>query len=305
MHRLALTVCLAAILGSCSADRNSSAETATAESAENLFGAADFKTKTNDSTAVKSMKWDKNGTEFTYNRVGRHVSTPDTAVYLDIICDYLPGNQEFITTAAKAIDCATLTVRGLEKSNLPESDFQGPDAIEKTVKAIANDFTSRVYPELAADTAMYYIAQTGVVKYLIAYATPKVLTVSNYNEFYLCGAAHGMYDCTLTTYDRADNRPLGLDELIKPGQIGHIRSLLLDKMAQANGYASVTEYLSSLKDWINAQSLTPSTFPIYNAGLTEEGLTFIYPLYSIAPYSSGLQIFTLPYSQIKDDINYQ
>jgi hypothetical protein len=42
-----------------------------------------------------------------------------------------------------------------------------------------------------------------------------------------------------------------------------------------------------------------------NFYLTEEGLAVFYPLYTIAPYSEGIQVFIVPYQYFGDNLKYQ
>ncbi len=311
MYRFSILFCAAALLTSCS-DNGSNASSnpviTPADSASRLLDIINVKSTAPDSTYVENLTWNENDTKVDYKRLTRHISTPDSLVYLDIVCDYIPRNQANITYVARTIDESTLTVRGLDKSNLPASIYSGDHAVENTINAIARDFRTRFYDELKADTAMTFIAQNGIVNQLIHYVTPNILTYSNYTEFYLSGAAHGMSDFELTSFNRTSNRPLGFDQIVKRDKVTDVRKALAEVMAKSDGFDDESEYLERLSAWISDNggetNITAENLPIYNAGLTREGLTIVYPLYSIGPYVRGISVFTLPYKDLKDDLNY-
>lgn len=87
-----------------------------------------------------------------------------------------------------------------------------------------------------------------------------------------------------------------------------VREELVETMAKTDGYDDEDKYLEQLTQWISptngASTLTPETLPIYNAGLTRDGLTIVYPLYSIGPFVRGISVFTLPYDKVEDDLVY-
>lgn len=305
MYRFAISLALATSLAACSSsNKEYNPDQPATDPTGRSFGVIELKGNAPDSTYVQNLKWEENNVALSYTRVSRHVSTADSSIYLDLVADYLPGNLNYIASVARALDQSTLSVRNLAKSNLPESLYEGPDAVENTIAAISNDFSSRVYPELKADTTMMEIAQNGLVNELINFVSPTVLTKSNYTEYYLAGAAHGASNYILTSINRANNQPLTFEQIVKADEMNDVREDLLEVMARDNGFDSEDEYLQYLKDWTGDSKLTENTFPIFNAGLTREGLTVVYPLYSIAPFSSGIQVYTLPYKKIKDDINF-
>jgi len=311
MHRFPILLCAAAVLTACSnngSNQGPNQDISPADSAESLFDLVTVKSTAPDSTYVENMTWNENDTKVDYKRLSRHISTPDSLVYLDIVCDYIPGNQTYITYVARTIDESTLAVRGLDKSNLPASVFTGNDAVENTIDAIASDFKTRFYEELKADTAMTFIAQNGIVNQLIHYVNPQILTYGNYTEFYLCGAAHGMSAFELTSFNRTSNQPLGFNQIIKSDRMTDVRKELVGEMAKADGFDDESKYLEQLSVWIRdnggESNITADNLPIYNAGLTRDGLTIVYPLYSIGPYVRGISVFTLPYKKVKDYLNY-
>lgn len=308
MNRFLIILGLTAGLVGCSkgSDKCCNPDVAAQDSSGHALGVINIRNDAPDSTFVQDMTIKEDGTELSYRRVSRRVSTPDSLVYLDMVCDYIPGDQSYITAVAKSLDRSTLMVRNLEATNLPASTFDGPDAVEKTIAAIANDFSSRVYLELKSDSSIYETAQYALVNELVNYVSPKVLTRSSYSETYTMGAAHGASAYELTTIDRATGQALTLEQIVKKDEMDDVREDLVETIARAKGFKEEKDFLKQTGEFVNndANSMTEDNFPIYNVGLTREGLTFVYPLYSIAPYSDGIGVYTLPYRKIKDDINY-
>ncbi len=308
MNRFLIILGLAAGLVGCSngSDKCCNPDVAATDSTGRALGVINVKADAPDSTFVEDYKLNENGVEIAYKRASRRISTPDSLVYLDIVCDYIPDDQAYITAVAQSLDKSTLMVRNLETSNLPASTFEGPDAVENTIAALANDFANRVYPELKADSSVTELAQYALVNELINYVTPKVLTRTSYAETYVRGAAHGTASYVLTTVDRSNGQVLTFDQIVKKDEVKDVREELVETIAKAKGFKEEKDYLKSVGEFVNndPNSLTEANFPIYNVGLTREGLTFVYPEYSIAPYSDGIGVYTLPYKEIKDDINF-
>lgn len=188
MYRLSILMLAAVAVTACSnknSDTSNNPDIAPTDSVERVFDFINVKSTAADSTFIEDLTWNENNTSLNYRRLSRHIPTADSLVYLDIVCDYIPGNQNLTTYVARTIDESTLTVRGLEKSNFPTSIYAGEDAVENTIEAIARDFKNRFYPELQADTLVTFMAQNGVVNQLIHFVTPQVLTYGNYNEYYV------------------------------------------------------------------------------------------------------------------------
>lgn len=102
--------------------------------------------------------------------------------------------------------------------------------------------------------------------------TPRVAVWRNYRESYDCGAAHGTYNTTFVNYSVSDGRILSVADLMKPGYEMKLTALLRDKV------------LADKVDLIVPADKIgiPADFRI-----TDSGISFLYGLYEIAPYSSG------------------
>ena len=101
--------------------------------------------------------------------------------------------------------------------------------------------------------------------------TPEVMVFQNYHYVYPEGAAHGIYNNTYINYSLTDGRVLSLDDLFKPGYRTQLTEIVRNQLSDRDDL---------LVD-LNSVEL-PENFMI-----TSDGVTFIYSLFAIAPYSSG------------------
>lgn len=129
--------------------------------------------------------------------------------------------------------------------------------------------------------------------------TEKFVTYKVYTNFYT-GGAHPVYDCYFTTVDVADNSTLDFDSIVKKEDQAGMRRALVETIARSEKL-SVDEYLANLNDFLNNDAdnkITVESFPVYNVGIGSQGLIFSYPMYSIAPASSGVLIFEIPLASV-------
>lgn len=101
--------------------------------------------------------------------------------------------------------------------------------------------------------------------------TKNVIVWENFSDEYFFGAAHGMYSSRFLNYSLEDHKILTLNDIMKKGFEPELISLLREKLS------SNDNLLVSLNE-----IGIPSQYYI-----TPNGLTFVYALYEIAPYSAG------------------
>lgn len=123
--------------------------------------------------------------------------------------------------------------------------------------------------------------------------------LSLYSDRYeYTGGAHGITLRSAQTWDIIRGGRLTLRGLFIPGY--NYRSEILEQItrmakqneAQGDFYfdnleANIIEYFNPL-----------------NFYLTDEGIAFYYPLYTIAPYASGIIVFVIPYDFFGDNLRY-
>lgn len=113
---------------------------------------------------------------------------------------------------------------------------------------------------------------------------------------YYTGGAHGSALKNYYTLNRKTQRQVKLDDIVMIGQ----RSKLYDL-----AYQQFTQWLKLENPQIDIQQYE-SMWPFAltdNFRFNKTGLTFQYQQYEIAPYTSGLPAFTVPYTQLNGIIN--
>ncbi|MBE5967193.1 MAG: DUF3298 and DUF4163 domain-containing protein [Lachnospiraceae bacterium] len=129
------------------------------------------------------------------------------------------------------------------------------------------------------------------VDYTITYHQNCTLSLY-FDQYEYTGGAHGMTTRTSDTWNLQQSRKLeGKDLFLLPKKdITYITDIIKQQIAEqiASGADIYFEdYTHLVTDYFN-----PNNFY-----LTEEGAVFYYQQYDIAPYSSGIRTFLIPYSQ--------
>ena len=101
------------------------------------------------------------------------------------------------------------------------------------------------------------------------------------------GGAHGMYGCSGVNYDTETGKELWINDIIKQTDLltGIITDKLYDKYSQDTFYENIEEQIMAYE---------PET---YNWTMNDQGLTFYFNPYEIAPYAAGLLTVTLRYEE--------
>ncbi len=136
-----------------------------------------------------------------------------------------------------------------------------------------------------------------------AYKTGKYVTYKVYTNSYT-GGAHPIYNCYFTTVSNADNSKLDFDSIVKKEYQPEMRRALVETIARSEGL-SADEYLANLNDFLSNDAdnkITVENFPVYNVGIGGQGVIFSYPMYSIAPASSGVLIFEIPLASVAETL---
>lgn len=121
--------------------------------------------------------------------------------------------------------------------------------------------------------------------------TPSLLVIELETEEY-SGGANGMYQTEYLNWSIPQQRALTLDDVLEPGAKPRFEILLrtaFDNWMAAKNL-SQTEYAEYVQTW----PYQPSSI----FALDTEGVRILYPLYSIAPRSDGMPVFSLPYSAL-------
>lgn len=125
--------------------------------------------------------------------------------------------------------------------------------------------------------------------------------ISLYYDIYeFTGGAHGNTIRKGNTWDMRKGNLIMLESLFvndydyMPTMLKYIESEA--KRRQITGMANYFDDLSgNIKKYFDPK----------NYYLTDEGLAIFYPLYTIAPYSNGIQVFIIPYQIFGDKLRYK
>lgn len=124
---------------------------------------------------------------------------------------------------------------------------------------------------------------------LLSYRTYK-------NEY--SGGPHGMYTTEFTNLNLSTLQPILLDELFVEEYQETLTELLWYQLALDNG----VETRDELEEM--GYATTGELAPTENFYINEEGITFYYNVYEIAPYSMGPTQITLSYDMLEYILNY-
>jgi hypothetical protein len=125
---------------------------------------------------------------------------------------------------------------------------------------------------------------------LLSYCTYK-------NEY--SGGPHGMYTTEFTNLNLSSLQPILLDELFVEEYQETLTELLWYQLALDNG----VETRDELEEM--GYATTGELAPTENFYISEDGITFYYNVYEIAPYSMGPTQITLSYDMLEYILNYE
>lgn len=121
---------------------------------------------------------------------------------------------------------------------------------------------------------------------------PDYLTyIINTNEYR--GGAHGTYATTYLNFNPSNGHIMRLNDVFKPDYQKELNELLLKKLMQQTGSATLEE----LEDKAYLQDT--DIYPSNDFRLGKDSIYFLYNIYEIAPYSTGITEIALPYDQLR------
>ncbi|MHB1153167.1 MAG: DUF3298 and DUF4163 domain-containing protein [Eubacteriales bacterium] len=120
-----------------------------------------------------------------------------------------------------------------------------------------------------------------------------------YDIYDYTGGAHGFTVRHGDTWDMKKGTIISLESLFDR-DYDYMANILLyiTEEAKHRQITETTNYFDDLDENIIKY------FNQNNYYLTDEGLAVFYPLYTIAPYSEGIQVFVIPYSIFGDKLRY-
>lgn len=119
------------------------------------------------------------------------------------------------------------------------------------------------------------------------------LVYSVFTDYYE-GGTHGVSQHLVYNFSRDTGKMLTLDDIFVPGYKSRLNDILLKALIEDKNVKT----LSQLKEkgyLYGVDIFTPENFII-----GDDGITFIYNIYEIAPYSEGKTTLTISYPEVND-----
>ncbi|MGI6084249.1 MAG: DUF3298 domain-containing protein [Acetivibrionales bacterium] len=120
-----------------------------------------------------------------------------------------------------------------------------------------------------------------------------------YDIYEFTGGAHGNTVRSGNTWDMGKGILIKLESLfVKDYDYMPVLIKYIGAEARRRQITGMAHYFDNLNENLNKY------FESKNFYLTDEGLAIFYPLYTIAPYSEGIQVFIIPYQMFGDNLKY-
>lgn len=121
-----------------------------------------------------------------------------------------------------------------------------------------------------------------------------------YDIYEFTGGAHGNTIRKGNTWDMGRGILITLDSLfVKDYDYTPIIIRFIESEARRRQITGTAHYFENMDENIK------NHFDPKNFYLTDEGIAIFYPLYTIAPYSEGIQVFVIPYKVFGDKLKYK
>lgn len=160
-----------------------------------------------------------------------------------------------------------------------------------------------LYP-MAVDSYKYAVSQGfpfnayTLIREMNVTFNDKGLISLYFDTYEYTGGAHGLTTRVGNTWSLDAPKLLTLDDLFAPGfDYADVIIREITRQAHENIKAGNDIYFD------NVEANIVSNFNPANFYLTPDGVAIFYPLYSIAPYAAGIQVFVIPYDMLDFRVN--
>lgn len=157
------------------------------------------------------------------------------------------------------------------------SDFERQNILKDTYKK----YMEGLKGEIKAIENEQFLSETSFEK--VIYNQNNLLIIASIYYIYE-GGAHGMYSGSYMHYDLEQKKIVQLQDIFYPNYKAALGEIILRKAKEIGVHL-----------YDDIQKIEPSGDFL----LDEQGITFVYQPYEIAPYSEGIVEITLPYSEIR------
>lgn len=182
------------------------------------------------------------------------------------------------------LDHALLQQFGPDASDSGASN-SGPESIQRHVTELQKqavgwlDESYATVLEAASADEPYFLSyeRSRQLKFLYQRANLAFYRQLDYDYY---GGAHGMYASNYLLFDLNAQKELQLKDILLPGSEAKLAAALREVYLQ--------EYSEYVEHWLPVTEQEQlGKMLVDNFVFTDEGLVFVYPLYELAPYSSG------------------
>ena len=176
--------------------------------------------------------------------------------------------------------------------------------MQQAVDSFANSYTAdykqsltplyevdKADPEKHAWYEYHYSVTTEVQQAECEALDDKVVATVKANLDYFEGGAHGIEQQLVMNFDSETGKRLTLEDIFVPGYEHRLSELLLEKLMDQQDVKTLDELKA--KDYL----YTMDMFPSVNFIVNDDGLTFIYNPYEIAPYDKGRTEINVSFSE--------
>ncbi|NPD93018.1 RsiV family protein [Xylanibacter muris] len=178
------------------------------------------------------------------------------------------------------------------------------DMSDVGMKHAADSFATRYTTEYMENFAALYKADRGDenktswynfyynIQTSVGNGKPGVMVYKIDSEYYE-GGAHSIKQIFYLNFDNETGKPLTVNDIFVPGHTKQLNSIVLDALKEK----AEAEDINELQDkgyLCSTEMFVPENFII-----GEDGITFIYNTYEIAPYDNGMTELYIRYSDIR------
>lgn len=184
-----------------------------------------------------------------------------------------------------------------------ERELFGMDNL--TVKAAADSFANQYAADYKKSLTPLYQADRAdkskrawyEYSYKVATETKagkKGVTVYIADIDYYEGGAHGVSIRTIINFDNATGRRLSANDVFVPGHEKRLNEMLLKALEGKTGKKGIDELKA------DGYLCTTDIYAPQNFTLGDDGVTFVYNAYEIAPYEKGRTELTIDYDDLEE-----
>ena len=218
---------------------------------------------------------------------------PSCKVLLEVVYAVeTEGNRAVVTAINNAIEEQLLGMQGLTMQQ----------AVDSFVSQYTMDYRkslAEMYEQDKSDAEKHawyeyhYSVTTEVQQAECEALDDKVVATVKANLDYFEGGAHGIEQQLVMNFDSETGKRLTLEDIFVPGYEHRLSELLLEKLMDQQDVKTLDELKA--KDYL----YTMDMFPSVNFIVKDDGLTFIYNPYEIAPYDKGRTEINVSFSEAK------